>query len=367
MNHSSPCSSRPEWSATQTSYGKNAGATAFEVRTSPRVSVIMPVFKVERYLAAAIESVLAQQFPDFELILVDDASPDTSADVIREFDDVRIRYLRHEQNRGISAARNTGIDSARGEFIAFLDSDDTAVPGRLAEQVAVLDAHPQTGLVGSWAELVNESGHHIGFRENPFRDDLIRPLLLFRNTLTLSSLIVRRSALPHGLFNTMLAEDYDFISRIPKHWKFAVLPEVLVQYRINQQGAMSSKWAEVKAGAWKTQLRLLRELGVEPSAPEADLHQRISHATRDGIDPGTAQAATGWIARIIEANRHSNCYRQNDLEAAAGEVLFSLWRQTTSEGRQVIRAANASCRSIGYRPRFADGTKFVVKALLSRS
>lgn len=341
-------------------------STWSEHLTAPRVSVIMPVFNVERYVSAAIKSVLAQEFSDFELIIVDDASPDASVDVIRGFNDKRVRYLQHERNQGISAARNTGISSAQGEFIAFLDSDDVAFPARLAKQVAFLDAQPQMGLVGSWAELVDESGQHIGLRDVPYSDDLIRPLMLFRNTLTLSSLIVRRSALPPGLFSKMLSEDYDFISRIHGNCKFAVLPEVLVQYRINQQGAMSSKWAEVKAGAWQTQLRLLRELGIEPSAPETDLHQRISHATRDGIDLATAQAATRWIARILEANRHSNCYRQHDLEAAAGEVLFSVWRQMTSEGRQVIRAANASCRSIGYRPRFADSTKFVIKALLGR-
>lgn len=341
-------------------------STMSEQRPPPRVSVIMPVFNVERYLAAAIMSVLDQEFSDFELIVVNDASSDNSAEAILEFSDPRIRYICHECNQGVSAARNTGIHVAQGEFVAFLDPDDVALPDRLGKQVSFLDDNPQSGLVGSWSELIDECGNTVGGRSGAHSDPLIRPLLLFRNTLMLSSLLVRRGALPHSLFAKMLSEDYDFLARIPRHWEFSVIPEILVQYRINQQGAMSSKWALVKEGAWQTQLRLLRELGVEPSAQEAELHQRISHATRDGMDSATASAATRWITCILEANRRTNLYRQHDLEEAAGEVLFSLWRQTTSEGSHVIGAARASCRAIGYRPRLAERTKFAIKALMSR-
>jgi glycosyltransferase involved in cell wall biosynthesis len=120
----------------------------------PRVSVIMPFFNLERFIEESIESVLAQTYPHWELLLVDDGSTDGSPAIARRYSSLqpeRIRYLSHEggANRGASASRNLGIRHARGEYIALLDADDTWVPRKLQEQVAILNAHPEAGtLVG---------------------------------------------------------------------------------------------------------------------------------------------------------------------------------------------------------------------------
>jgi len=119
---------------------------------APRVSVICIFLDEERFLAEAVDSVLAQEFRDFELLLVDDGSRDDSTRMARAYaarDHGRIRYLEHpgHANRGMSAARNLGLAHAKGEFIAFMDADDRWRPHRLAEQVAILDAHPEAGMV----------------------------------------------------------------------------------------------------------------------------------------------------------------------------------------------------------------------------
>src|SRR5436190_825161 len=119
---------------------------------APRVSVITPFLNAERFIAEAIESVLAQDFHDFELILIDDGSSRKCRDIARNYAvryaDV-IRYVSHEGhvNRGISASRNLGVSLARGELVAFIDADDVWAPAKLSEQVAIMDAHPELGMV----------------------------------------------------------------------------------------------------------------------------------------------------------------------------------------------------------------------------
>ncbi len=119
---------------------------------TPRVSVITIFLNAEMFLAEAVESVLAQSYQDFELILVDDGSSDTSVQLSRDYarkHPLRIRYLDHvsHANRGMSASRNAGIAVAKGEYIAFIDADDAWKPEKLAEEVSLLDAHPQVALL----------------------------------------------------------------------------------------------------------------------------------------------------------------------------------------------------------------------------
>ncbi len=113
----------------------------------PRISVVMIFFNSERYITEAIDSVLAQTFTDFELLLVDDGSTDTSSAIARDYVDrypTRVRYLEHEghANRGMSAARNLGLRNAVGEFVALIDSDDVWRPNKLAEQLRHYGGRP---------------------------------------------------------------------------------------------------------------------------------------------------------------------------------------------------------------------------------
>ena len=140
----------------------------------PRISVVMIFFNSERYITEAIDSVLAQTFSDFELLLVDDGSTDTSSAIARDYADrypISVHYLEHEghANRGMSAARNLGLRNAVGEFVALIDSDDVWSPNKLAEQLRIMELHPELGMVcgtvrywESWAggeDRIVPSGH----------------------------------------------------------------------------------------------------------------------------------------------------------------------------------------------------------------
>ncbi|MCK5177967.1 MAG: glycosyltransferase family 2 protein, partial [Candidatus Omnitrophica bacterium] len=112
------------------------------------VSVIMPVYNTKTYLGTALDSVLKQSWVDFEIIIVDDGSTDNTKKLANDFNDERIRYVRHEQNKGEAASRNTGIKLAKGDYIASQDSDDEWLPGKLARQVEVFEnSPPEVGVV----------------------------------------------------------------------------------------------------------------------------------------------------------------------------------------------------------------------------
>ena len=132
----------------------------------PSVSVVMPVYNVERFVGEAITSVLQQTFSDFELIIVDDGASDSSLMICERMADHRTRIIR-QANRGLAGARNTGIAAARGAFIALLDSDDLWEPEKLMRHVAHLRASPKVGVSYAGAVMIDGAGRDIGLRQTP--------------------------------------------------------------------------------------------------------------------------------------------------------------------------------------------------------
>lgn len=133
---------------------------------SPAVSVIMPVYNVERFVVRAVRSVLAQTFTDFELIIVDDGGQDASIALCEALADHRTRIV-SQANRGLAGARNTGIAAARGQFIALLDADDAWTPDKLELHVAHLMANPEVGVCYAGAVLIDEDDRPVGIRQRP--------------------------------------------------------------------------------------------------------------------------------------------------------------------------------------------------------
>jgi O-antigen biosynthesis protein len=204
------------------------------VQTSsrPKVSVVIPVFNRPEAVRRAIDSVLAQTCQDFEIIVVDDASTDSTPTVLAAFADPRIRLIRHERNRGGSASRNTGILASSAPYVGFLDSDDEWLPNKLERQLAVFEAAPDdVGLVYAGAERVWEDG--VVSRDVPRRDpDLTRTLLLDNVIGETSVGMVRRSVLDQtGGFDETLpsAQDLDLWLRICERFDAVPVSEILVR------------------------------------------------------------------------------------------------------------------------------------------
>jgi glycosyltransferase involved in cell wall biosynthesis len=220
----------------------------------PEISVIMPVYKVERFVRAAVESVLAQSFRDFELLIVDDLSPDGSIAICQSFADPRIRVIRHCENRGLAGARNTGIRAARGELLAFIDSDDCWHPDKLARHVEHLAARPAVGVSFSRSAFIDEQGTPNRCYQMPRLTGIGPGYYLCRNPIGNGSAPVIRRAVfdairyvgeDHGVsedcwFDERLrrSEDIECWIRIAltTDWLIEGIPEALTLYRLNAGG-----------------------------------------------------------------------------------------------------------------------------------
>ena len=194
----------------------------------PLVSVIIPVYNGGRHLRAALESVFAQSYRPFEVIVVDDGSTDDSSAIAQSFPDVR--YI-HQQNQGVAAARNNGIEAARGEFFAFLDQDDLWTPEKLKHQIAHMRSNPELGYTLTQQQFFLEPGESLPswFRKELFAD--------VHTGWVLGTLVVRRSAFEKiGNFATgySAASDGDWFFRAKASGiAMAVVPELLLMKRIH--------------------------------------------------------------------------------------------------------------------------------------
>lgn len=214
---------------------------------APRVSVIIKSYNHAAFVAQSIRSVLDQSFQDFEIVVTDDASTDGSADIIRSFADPRISLVVFPRNRGIAAAMNATLARAHGAFIAILNSDDYALPGRLERQVAFLDAHPDTAGVFAMARAVDESGadtaNYVDFRAafalpDFSRRSWLRQFFFTGNVLCSPTAMVRRTAYQRaGEYDPRLTnlQDFDMWVRMCAHAPFHVLDEELTAFRVRSE------------------------------------------------------------------------------------------------------------------------------------
>src|SRR5262245_38128505 len=205
----------------------------------PKVSVIIPTHNRAHFLRDAISSVFNQTFQDFEIIVVDDASTDNTSEIVAAFNDERIRFLRHDANKGGSAARNTGILNSQCDYIAFLDDDDEWLPEKLAKQMdTLLESPPEVGCVYTGHVMVDRtSGRVIDHRPPTKRGDLSKDLLISNCIGGTSSVLLRKNCLQKvGLFDENLprSQDYDLWLRIANGFLFEYVPEPLYKYYIHE-------------------------------------------------------------------------------------------------------------------------------------
>jgi glycosyltransferase involved in cell wall biosynthesis len=207
----------------------------------PTVSVLMPVYNTRRYLAEAVDSILAQTYRDFEFIAVDDGSTDGSGDLLREraAGDARLKVI-SRPNTGIVGALSDGLAAARGKYIARMDGDDVAKPQRFEKQVRFLDEHPEVVVVGAWVETIDPFGIVFGYDKRPTEHaDIDAGLLAGRGgSIVHPAAMIRRDAIDRiGGYRRPYqdSEDLDLWLRLAEIGKVANLPEVLLSYRRHLQ------------------------------------------------------------------------------------------------------------------------------------
>lgn len=217
-----------------------------------RVSVVMPAYNAERFVAEAIESVLAQTHQDLELIVVDDGSTDRTAAVVASFG-ARVRCVR-QQNARQAAARNRGVREATGDYLAFIDADDLWRPEKLAKQLRVLEADPSLGFVYCNVDHVDEDGRFVCPRPGAVKGRALEPILMGEpiGGLCGSTLLISRARFAEiGPFDVDLppCEDTDFWVRVAARYPLDYVDEALVRHRLH--GGNDSRKLDLMTRAWK--------------------------------------------------------------------------------------------------------------------
>jgi glycosyltransferase involved in cell wall biosynthesis len=206
-----------------------------EAMATPRVSVLMTIYNAEPYLRAAIDSLISQTFPDWELIAVENGSADKSMSVLTEYPDPRVRVFPLAENIGRTPALRLAFERARGDYIAVLDADDISLPDRLARQVEFLDQHPDVALVASWAQHIDEHGKVFDVFEPPANQEELQDCLGWTNPIVHSSAMYRRQlAQDVGGYpeSIVWAQDLGLTLALARRAKIAMIADYLCQVRV---------------------------------------------------------------------------------------------------------------------------------------
>jgi len=204
----------------------------------PKVSVLMAAYDAEPYLGESVDSILNQTFTDFEFIIVEDGSTDSSPQILERYakQDRRIRLVLNRSNLGLTPSLNNGLQLATADYVARQDADDISLPQRLALQVEFLDKHPEVGVLGTWMTNVDKRGQRVIW-QTPTSNALIGWSLLFGTSIAHASVMLRRSLLEgNAPFKPEMlhAEDYDLWARLSEKTQLANLQECLYLRRMHK-------------------------------------------------------------------------------------------------------------------------------------
>lgn len=199
---------------------------------TPRISVVMPAYNSEKYIGEAIESILNQTFTDFEFIIINDGSMDDTAKIVSQYanKDKRIKFINNKDNRGIVSVLNQGLDLAKGEYIARMDSDDISLSTRFERQIQYMESHPECGVLGTWFKCFGKSDKIIRNHECVKICNIVKVQHVGHPTVMLKRAVVDKYKF-HYDEKYKYAEDFELWSRMVFVTEIHNLPEVLLKYR----------------------------------------------------------------------------------------------------------------------------------------
>lgn len=296
-----------------------------QTRPIPSVSVVMPAYNAAKYIAEAIDSILAQTYTDFEFIIINDGSVDDTEKIIQSYDDPRIVYLKNEVNSGICVTLNKGLDAARGRYIARMDADDISLPHRLAVQVQYMDTHPDIGVAGCLVERFyddNISNHD--FPPSETDPNQCRASLLFSTCVAHPATIIRKHVLvEYGLsyddrFRGM--EDYHLWWRLSQYSSITNISQVLLQYRIHKSQVTQKPLTEDFMRLHKMFVKQrLDDIGIDASVQDVDAILCYMTATSSFDDRGL-EALIGCLRKILKKIKSNRRYYKA-LQLVAGKAI----------------------------------------------
>ncbi|MBD5462839.1 MAG: glycosyltransferase [Lachnospiraceae bacterium] len=277
------------------------------------VTIIASVFNCEKYISEMLESIIAQTYADWELIIIDDASTDSTWNIIRSYDDLRIKLFKNDENMGLTKNLNKALTLARGNYIARIDGDDVALPHRLERQVNYMESHPEVGLAGTWMQIV---GRQAGILKSTLDSKRLNINLLFDAVMFHPSFMIRKSILDQYNIkydeSLKYAQDYNIEYRISQYADLGNIDDVLMKYRMHDAQVSVQKKEEQLSCANKTRKLILNNLGIDIS--DEKLLEWAKFCLADVQDPDNCRYIEEIKDKIIVANKQKNIYDKGLLE-----------------------------------------------------
>ena len=279
----------------------------------PKVSILLPTHQSGAHLRETLDSIKAQTYQDYELLVVDDASTDQTLEILREYPDLRIQIIQG-RNQGLADALNLGIKRAQAQYIARIDADDLMVPERLEKQVRFLDTHQNVIVCGGWQQYFGLSTF---LHAPPASAEQCRANLLFRCDLCHSTLMLRTASLiEHNLFYdpAYAAEDFELWTRVLDVGDIANIPEVLGYYREDGKSITTAKKERlIRQNGEIVAASLKRNLGIELSEKQE-------------------QYFTGWTNPFYQKREGASAGKQTEAWRDLRAVLLNIYQHNQETG-----------------------------------
>lgn len=293
-------------------------AKNLELHMKPEISVLLPLYKADKYIRSAISSILNQTFNNFELIIICDDPSDDTKKILNEYAllDHRVKVY-YQEKKGLVESLNTGIDYSEGKYIARMDADDISLPERLEKQYWYMEKNPGIGVCGTNIETIDENGKRIGKIIFPTRDKEIKANLFFYSPFAHPSVIIRKKFLASKCFKYdplyRHAEDYELWTRFSKITNFANLDDTLLLYRVHSSSiGMAYNSEQAKVTNFIRMNQIYSNLGLDFTDDELLNHISLCNCDLRNFDILRLISIENWLSKVLSKNQEHEVYPKQE-------------------------------------------------------
>jgi glycosyltransferase involved in cell wall biosynthesis len=292
------------------------------MKKNPLISVVLPVYNVAPYIKEAIDSILNQSIQDFEILVIDDCSTDSTLAIIKGFSDERIIIIEKEENKGLIDSLNLGFKLARGKYIARMDGDDISDLQRFEKQLHILENNPEIKVCGCWLQECGFSNKIIKHKQN--HDEIVAKLLLGCSMSLGAVMLVKEWALDFKFDETKVhVEDYDFWVRTAWSGKFHNIQEILYFYRVHQTQVSSLHTTSQKQGDIYIKLYLLKKINYNTSKYSDAFIEKMLYL-KEYFTVEEFSLYLSFLKEIIKLNKQQQIFDTTELEKVVSEIKNQL-------------------------------------------
>ena len=278
---------------------------------SPKISVIVPMYNVSAFLKTTVDSILAQTYTNFELLLIDDCSSDSTLEIARSFSDPRIQIIENKKNQGAGSTRNRGIELAKTTYIAFCDADDIMMSNRLEEQFNFMELHKDIDMCGSFLKQVNEKGEVIAKLGFPIKHDEILVAMFLRCAFNQTTAFVRSKTFKQSGLKykeNHYAEDFDLWANAVKTLKFHTLPQYLMLYKMSSTQTSTVSFQKQQRDAYLTYEMMIKDLGVTYNDHIIAIHYELAHRRKRIFPKEWIEEYEAFCRECLSRNKEIKLY-----------------------------------------------------------